>query len=35
MIPATAQADPFTELMNHVAQGFEALGAAILVLGAV
>jgi uncharacterized membrane protein len=35
VIPATIEADPFTELMNHVAQGFEALGAAILVLGAI
>ena len=32
---ATAQAatEPFTGLMDHVAQGFEALGAAILVVG--
>ncbi|MGH3418224.1 MAG: DUF1622 domain-containing protein [Streptosporangiaceae bacterium] len=32
---ATAQAatETFTELMDHVAQGFEALGAAILVVG--
>jgi uncharacterized membrane protein len=31
----TAEAGPFTALMDHVAQGFEALGAAILVLGAI
>ena len=30
---AEASADTFTELMNHVGQGFEALGAAILVVG--
>jgi uncharacterized membrane protein len=30
---AQASAETFTELMDHVAQGFEALGAAILVVG--
>ncbi|HEY2225391.1 DUF1622 domain-containing protein [Actinomycetospora sp.] len=30
-----AETDAFTGLMDHVAQGFEALGAAILVLGAI
>jgi uncharacterized membrane protein len=30
---AGAPADTFTGLMNHVGQGFEALGAAILVVG--
>ncbi len=30
---AEASAETFTELMDHVAQGFEALGAAILVVG--
>jgi hypothetical protein len=38
MIPAAtvaeASAETFTGLMDHVAQGFEALGAAILVVGA-
>jgi uncharacterized membrane protein len=35
MIPAAvvAEAGPFTGLMDHVAQGFEVLGAAILVVG--
>ena len=32
--PATG-AGPFTGLMDHVAQGFEALGAAILVVGVI
>ena len=32
---AEAPAETFTELMDHVAQGFEALGAAILVVGVV
>src|SRR5579859_8282995 len=34
---ATAQAatEPFTGLMDHVAQGFEALGASILVVGVI
>jgi len=34
---ATAQAptETFTQLMDHVAQGFEALGAAILVVGVI
>jgi hypothetical protein len=39
MIPAAtvaeASAETFTRLMDHVAQGFEALGAAILVVGVV
>ena len=39
MILTTATAQPstetFTELMNHVGQGFEALGAAILVVGVI
>jgi uncharacterized membrane protein len=39
MILTTATAQPstetFTELMDHVAQGFEALGAAILVVGVI
>jgi hypothetical protein len=30
---AGARSETFTELMDHVAQGFEALGAAILVVG--
>jgi uncharacterized membrane protein len=32
---AEASAGTFTTLMDHVAQGFEALGAAILVLGVI
>ena len=32
-VAAEAPVDPFTALMTHVAQGFEALGAAILVAG--
>src|SRR6266536_2163584 len=32
-VAAEAPAGTFTELMDHVAQGFEALGAAILVAG--
>jgi uncharacterized membrane protein len=32
---STAEAVPFTRLMDHVAQGFEALGAAILVAGVI
>jgi uncharacterized membrane protein len=32
-VAAEASDDPFTSLMDHVAQGFEALGAAILVVG--
>jgi uncharacterized membrane protein len=37
LVAATAQAstETFTQLMDHVAQGFEALGAAILVVGVV
>ena len=31
----TPDPGPFTGLMNHVAQGFEALGAAILVVGVI
>jgi uncharacterized membrane protein len=32
---AGTSAETFTELMDHVAQGFEALGAAILVVGVI
>ena len=32
---AEASAETFTSLMDHVAQGFEALGAAILVVGVI
>ncbi len=32
---AGASPETFTELMDHVAQGFEALGAAILVVGVI
>ncbi len=32
---AEASAETFTGLMDHVAQGFEALGAAILVVGVI
>src|SRR6266496_3671150 len=32
-VAAGAPSETFTELMDHVAQGFEALGAAILVAG--
>jgi uncharacterized membrane protein len=32
---AEASNETFTELMDHVAQGFEALGAAILVVGVI
>ena len=32
-VAAEASDDPFTSLMHHVAQGFEGLGAAILVVG--
>lgn len=35
MILAEASAETFTALMDHVAQGFEALGAAILVVGVI
>ena len=37
IIAAAAEASPtsFTTLMDHVAQGFEALGAAILVVGVI
>jgi uncharacterized membrane protein len=36
MIVAAEAADkPFTSLMDHVAQGFEALGAAILLVGVI
>ena len=34
-VPAPAPAGPFTGLMDHVAQGFEALGAVILVAGVI
>jgi hypothetical protein len=34
-VAARASAETFTELMDHVAQGFEALGAAVLVVGVV
>jgi uncharacterized membrane protein len=34
-VAAEASGATFTELMEHVAQGFEALGAAILVVGVV
>jgi uncharacterized membrane protein len=33
--PAQAATETFTGLMDHVAQGFEALGAAILVVGVI
>jgi uncharacterized membrane protein len=35
VVAAEASAAPFTTLMNHVGQGFEALGAAILVVGVI
>ncbi len=35
MILAAVAAEAFTTLMDHVAQGFEALGAAILVVGVI
>jgi uncharacterized membrane protein len=34
-VAAEASGKTFTELMDHVAQGFEALGAAILVIGVI
>jgi uncharacterized membrane protein len=34
-VGAKGSAETFTELMDHVAQGFEALGAAILVVGVI
>jgi len=34
-VAAEASANTFTSLMDHVAQGFEALGAAILVVGVI
>ena len=34
-VAAEASAETFTTLMDHVAQGFEALGAAILVVGVI
>ena len=34
-VAAEASGATFTELMDHVAQGFEALGAAILVVGVI
>jgi uncharacterized membrane protein len=35
ILAADASADTFTALMGHVAQGFELLGAAILVVGVI
>jgi uncharacterized membrane protein len=35
VVAAEASAETFTGLMDHVAQGFEALGAAILVVGVI
>ena len=35
VIAAEASAETFTGLMNHVAQGFEALGVAILAVGVI
>lgn len=35
VVAAEPTADTFTRLMDHVAQGFEALGAAILVVGVI
>ena len=35
VVAATGSAETFAGLMNHVAQGFEALGAAILVVGVI
>jgi hypothetical protein len=32
-VAAEASAETFTGLMDHIAEGFEALGAAILVVG--
>jgi len=34
-VAAGSSAETFTELMDHVAQGFEAVGAAILVVGVI
>jgi len=34
-VAAEASTAPFTTLMDHVAQGFEALGTAILVVGVI
>jgi len=34
-VAAETSGETFTELMDHVAQGFEALGAAILVVGVI
>ena len=34
-VAAEASVETFTELMDHVARGFEALGAAILVVGVI
>ena len=34
-VAAEASAETFTEVMDHVARGFEALGAAILVVGVI
>jgi uncharacterized membrane protein len=35
VVAAEPSAETFTQLMNHVAQGFEALGAAILIVGVI
>ena len=35
IVAAEASDEPFTSLMDHVAQGFEALGAAILLVGVI
>jgi uncharacterized membrane protein len=35
IVAAEASDEPFTSLMDHIAQGFEALGAAILVVGVI
>ena len=35
VVAAEASSETFTGLMDHVAQGFEALGAAILVVGVI
>jgi len=34
-VAAGSSAETFTELMDHVAQGFEAVGAAILIVGVI
>jgi uncharacterized membrane protein len=35
IVAAESSDEPFTSLMDHIAQGFEALGAAILVVGVI